>query len=225
MAERDKQSYMEMTGMVIETRPIGEYDRRVVLLTRESGKISAFARGARRPSSALLAATDLFCFGHFRLYAGRDSYTLLEAQVDRYFEYFRTHFEDAMLAQYCMEVLGYCTRENNDETVPLILAYQTLRALEAQRIPSDLIRSVFELRVVVAQGEFAMPADTAQFLPATVQALRHICSAPLSGLYTFTLNEASSEELSKLACLYLERCFHHRFRSAEVLNYLRNESR
>jgi len=224
MAEHDRQSYVEMTGMVIETRPIGEYDRRVVLLTRESGKISAFARGARKSSSALLAATDLFCFGHFRLYAGRDSYTLLEAQVDRYFEYFRTHFEQALLAQYCMEVLSYCTRENNDETILLILAYQTLRALESERIPISLIRSVFELRIVVAQGEFAMPSDTEKYLPATVQALRHICSTPLSRLYTFTLSQASAEELSGLAGLYLERCFHHHFRSAQVLDsiHLRN---
>ncbi|MGN1021864.1 MAG: DNA repair protein RecO, partial [Lachnospiraceae bacterium] len=55
--------YFEVTGMVIEVRPIGEYDRRVVLLTRERGKISAFAKSARKPTAPLHGTTDLFAFG------------------------------------------------------------------------------------------------------------------------------------------------------------------
>ena len=220
MAAENRQPYIEVLGMVIGTRPMGEYDRRVVLLTREKGKISAFAKGARRPNSQLLASTDLFCFGTFRIYAGRDSYTLVEASIDNYFPYFRTHFEEALMGQYFLEVMEYCTRENNDEAMLLLLTYQSLRALESEKYGTALVRSIFEIKTVVLEGEFALPANTDAYHPAAIQALKHIAASPVSRLYSFTLAEDAAKDLKNLAARYLDHCFGHRFKGAEVLDIL-----
>ena len=42
-----------LTGMILTASPMKEYDRRVEILTRERGRISAFAQGARKVGSAL----------------------------------------------------------------------------------------------------------------------------------------------------------------------------
>lgn len=60
-AERNGVNQIILTGIVLSTMPVGEYDRRVVILTKEQGKISAFARGGKTPEqSACRCAQPVF---------------------------------------------------------------------------------------------------------------------------------------------------------------------
>ena len=37
------QDYIWVTGIILKQSPVGEYDRRISLLTKEKGKVAAFA--------------------------------------------------------------------------------------------------------------------------------------------------------------------------------------
>lgn len=142
-----------LTGMVLFTAPVGEYDRRVVILTKEQGKIAAFAKGSRRPNSPLVGAVNPFTFGEFTMYEGRTSFTIQSANIMNYFSELREDIVGAYYGFYFLEFANYYTKEFNDEREMLKLLYQTLRALTNPHIPDMLVRYIFELKAYCINGE------------------------------------------------------------------------
>ncbi|MCI7323596.1 MAG: DNA repair protein RecO [Lachnospiraceae bacterium] len=140
-------------GMVLSAMPVNEYDKRITILTKERGKITAFARGARRPGSQFMAATNPFAFGEFELFEGKSSYNLMKTNIQNYFRELTTDYDRVTLGFYFAEFAGYFCQENNDEKEMLKLLYQSLRALCNEHIPVELVRAVFELRAIAVEGQ------------------------------------------------------------------------
>lgn len=141
-----------VTGMILAAGPIGEYDRRIVLLTKEKGKISAFAKGVRRPTAMLAGCSQPFVFGKFTLYEGRNSYTLQAAEVENYFAELRNDLESVYYGVYFCEFAENVTREGLPAKEELKVLYRSLGALLKKSIGARLVRSVFELKMLSVGG-------------------------------------------------------------------------
>lgn len=144
---------MVLTGMVLTAMPISDYDKRITILTKERGKITAFARGARRPNSQLLAGTNPFSFGEFELFEGKSAYNLSKVTIHNYFRELTMDVDAAYMGFYFLEVAEYFCQENNDELQMLKLLYQSLRALQSPVYEKSFVRMVFEFKALCINGE------------------------------------------------------------------------
>ncbi|MCD8346525.1 MAG: DNA repair protein RecO [Lachnospiraceae bacterium] len=212
---------LRVTGMVLSAVPAGEYDKRTVLLTKERGKITAFARGARKPNSPLLAAATPFALGTFTVYEGRNAYTLVQAEISDYFREVREDMVASCYACYFMELAEYYTRENLDASQMLNLLYATLRALPKPEPDNELIRCIFEMRAMVQNGEY--PYETASdpsLQESTRYALSYVIHAPVQKLYRFTLQPEVFAEFRRVQDHYNSISIDRKFKSLEILRQI-----
>ena len=212
---------LKLTGMVLSAMPISEYDKRVVILTKERGKLAAFARGARRTASSLLAPCNPFSFGSFVLYEGRNSYTLVQADISDYFLELKEDFAGTCYGIYFMEVADYYTRENLDGGPLLNLLYVSLKALANQKLDNELVRTVFEMKAMILNGEY--PFDVIQdprLQEATRYALAYVANAQVGQLYTFTLKPEILAEFKRVQQKLNQKNIDRPFKSLEILKTL-----
>ena len=243
---------IEVTGMVIAAGPIGEYDKRVVLITRELGKISAFARGARKPGNALMAPCESFAFGTFCIYPGKNSYTVEKAVIKNYFRELADDLCGACYGYYFLELADYFSRENEDGRAMLELLYYTMKALLDKRIPNKLVSNVYELKQLVINGqypEFFCCAEcgstgnlngfsilrngvvcascrnqkgVTDISPAALYALQFTVSTPIDKLYSFTVKDEVLNELTQVMHRCVDAYVDKRMKSLDMLEIVDN---
>lgn len=234
-------------GIVLSAVTIGEYDKRVVLLTKERGRISAFARGARRPRSSLSATTEPFTFGEFYLYRGRDSYTIEQVVAKNYFPELRRELDSLYMAFYFCEVADYYTREGMEAKEEINLLYLSLKALSLTSIPKKLVRYIYEFRMLYLEGECprifecmqcggkeglhhfyvgeaGVLCDTCHtgntgiaISETAMYTLQRIVSSPLQNLYSFTVSDTVLAEIGVVVSRYFLAHTDRKFQTTVML--------
>ena len=206
---------IELRGIVLNERPVGEYDKRTTILTLERGKITAFARGAKRPKNRLAAAMQPLHFGTFRLYEGRDAYNVEEAEILNYFEGMRGDLENYFTGMLLLELADYYGRENADDRALLALLYQSLKALENGKPDRLLVRAVYEIRALMIDGQYPGIPD-GNWQESTRYAMDFIARTPIERLYTFTVSEEVLSELRRIAAQFRRKYIDRPLKSLEM---------
>lgn len=136
-------------GIVVSEMPIGENDKRLVMITKDKGKITAFARGARKTNSMLLAGSQLFSYGEYVLYKGKSSsYNMKQVQLIETFHSLRSDIDILAYSLYVLEFCEYITQENVPNNRLMKLMLKTLQVLVKGVMDYDLTMRIFELKAM-----------------------------------------------------------------------------
>lgn len=214
------QDFLKVTGMIISVAPQGEYDRRITLLTRECGKITAFVKGARRQGSRFTGTTDMFAFGTFDLYVGKSSYNIQNAEIQNYFEFLRTDMEAAYYGMYFLELADYYALENNDESLLLLLCYRALQGLKSDKLSNNFVRAVFENKLFMIEGEFIPLDKIGNFPDITVTTIEYIMESSIEKLFNFSPSEAVLSDLYTICDYERKHLVDRHIQSLDILNTL-----
>ncbi len=244
---------VEVTGLVSFSAPAGEYDRRLVLLTRELGRITVFAVGARRPTCPYIAACRTFTFAKFTLYQSRSAYRIRTAQIVESFDSLSQDFDAVSYGTYLLELAGYFSEENVEMPDTVNLIYVSLKALLKPAIPKKLVRRVFELRILqlngvepqvfecvycgkpIKDGYFELKKhgiscrecktdEYATYVNNSVTvSMQYILTVPFTKLYTFAVTEDVLRVLGECVDRYYRLYVGHKFKSLEMLEIMKTD--
>jgi DNA repair protein recO len=207
--------FVELTGIVIKSMPIGDFDRRVTIFTKERGKIYAFAKGARRINNQMMGFARIFAYGKFKLYEGRDSYNIVNADIANYFEEVSADIESTCYGTYFLEMLDYYTKEALVDIESLKLIYYTLLALTKKSIPNRLVRRIFELKLMTINGEYDLTPELKD--KTALYTWEYIIYSKPEKLFTFVITEEALTEIEKYMDVMIRKYIDRHFHSLDIL--------
>ena len=207
-------------GVVLSEHSQREFDKRLSILTMEEGKMTVWASGAKRPSSPLMAGSRSFVFGTFSLKKGKSGYNLKSVKVDAYFEEIALDLEKACYAAYFLELEDFVSQENLPAEEMVNLIYLSLKALLHKDLKNELVRAIYELRLLELEGEYTEqpPFSTKK---AVMEAWGHVLSSPLNKLYTFRLEEGTLLDFCGNVEMLCRESFPMQFHSLKILKSLK----
>lgn len=120
-------------GIVLKGSNFGEADRILTIFTREEGKVSSIARGAKKVKSTMRAGTQILCRSDFSFYRGRGSLdTITQCQIIESYPQLRNDLGRYSFALYLAEICDTFLPLHNPENSVYLLLTTGLYLLEGE---------------------------------------------------------------------------------------------
>ena len=139
-------------GLVLREAQYKDNDKILSVLSQELGLISVKARGVKRKNSPLRGGCQLLTYSEFTLYERGGYYMVNGAEPLNLFSGLHQNIELLALGSYFAQLLEMvATSEHSDQEL-LALGLNSLYALDVLKKPQDLVKAVFELRLMCLIG-------------------------------------------------------------------------
>lgn len=238
-------------AIVLRRRPLGEADKVLTLFTREMGKVSAIAKGARKPTSKLAGATETCVQARFHLAQGKSFWIVTQASVERARARLHRLLVNAAAAIYACELTDRLLEEQVPDEGLFDLLSQALDDLEISEHPA-WTQCRFENAVMLQQGYTpvldtcphcgkSVDGEQVSFLPEAGGALCPSCARVVPGALKLSLaawltwralnadasigfpGEEVSKEIEQAVHLHLRYHLDREMKSTQILWQLRQE--
>ena len=237
---------IKINGIVIAENNMGDYDKMLTVLTPNFGKISCVAKGARRPQSALLAGTQLFCFGEYMMYKGTNTYHINSCETIEIFN-IRTDLDKLKYAIHINKIIQDITEENENCYRILQLYLNTLYTISETDKNLDLVISVFKMRLLSILGytprimkctkckekdnltKFSIKDNgfkceacgrqdksAIDMSESTKNAIKYVITAPPKKLFSFNLKDEGLEEFKLISKIYFNEKLEKEYKIEEI---------
>lgn len=134
---------IKVQGIVLREDPMGDKDKRIVLLSAELGKITILAKGAMSPKSKYRSLTSQFTFAEFVLTRGSTFYYIKEGTLIESFYELRSNIDRLAYGSFMLEVAEAFSLEGQENRDLLRILFRGLKneaSCEAgeESLPADI---------------------------------------------------------------------------------------
>jgi DNA repair protein RecO (recombination protein O) len=191
------------TGVVLRTHRLSESSLIVRWLTRDAGRLSTVAKGARRAKSTFAGKLDLLIEADITFTRSHrsDLHTLRELSVREFHLPVRQDIERLQLAAYCTALLEQATEPDTPLPGLFDLFSGLLNQLSISKTRPRLVFA-FELRLLDLLGLFPS-SDQTSLKPATWELLADLAKADWTAVEDLKPSAATVKELNTFLCGFL----------------------
>ena len=144
--------YIKSGGIVLKEVNTGEADKVVTILTKAYGKISGYAKGARRTKSPLAAGTQFLCYSDFVMFKGKELYSISNCDIIEAFYEIRNDIVKLTYSAHIADIVNDVIQEEQPAGRVMQLFLNTLHMLAKTDKSPELIIRIFELRFLSILG-------------------------------------------------------------------------
>lgn len=138
-------------GIIVRTTDYGESHKITAIYSREAGKISAMARGAKKTNSRLASVSQLFTYGYFLIQTGRGLGTLQQGEIVSSFRGLKEDIFKTAYASYIVEMVDRSTQDHEPNPYLFELLYQSLHYI-SEDYDAEIITNIFEMKMLQVLG-------------------------------------------------------------------------